>query len=174
MRRRFLLLAILALPFGQALALYDPAPDAALAGVQGEWHGTLTYRDYSNPDRLVTLPTRLFVALGGPDELVLHFVFDDGPAKTVHSYERMKFDVKAGRIAWASGTAGEPAVTHQVMADSVVGDVREVTFERVDAHGRARFVLRLSPTALSLAKDELASTGEATFRNRYEFSRRGT
>jgi len=29
-----------------AYALYDPPPDAALDAVQGEWQGTLTYRDY--------------------------------------------------------------------------------------------------------------------------------
>jgi hypothetical protein len=71
MRNSALVTTLLCLASGSASALYNPAPDPSLAAVQGEWVGTLTYRDYSQPDKMVTLPTRVFIALGAPSELVL-------------------------------------------------------------------------------------------------------
>lgn len=84
--RRHLLLAGAAPP---ALALYDPPPVDKIALAHGVWQGTLTCRDYSPPHRLVVLPTRLHVALAAPDELALHFVSDDGPAKRVDACDRI-------------------------------------------------------------------------------------
>ncbi len=81
-------------------AQYPPSPDATLAAVQGAWRGTLTYRDDARPDRNVVLATRLHAALVAPTELALHDVFDDGPGKTVHSYERMAFDFAGGTVTW--------------------------------------------------------------------------
>ncbi|MGH8238576.1 MAG: hypothetical protein ACREXP_16350, partial [Steroidobacteraceae bacterium] len=112
MHARSILVAAACLWAGAASALYDPAPDAAFAAVQGAWKGSLTDRDYSKPDRLVTLPTRLFVALGSPNQLVLHFVFDDGPAKTVYSYERMQFDFASNELTWSSVLNQEDPPTH--------------------------------------------------------------
>ena len=71
MKRRTLLAGLACLLSAPAFALYAPKPDAALAAVQGEWRGTLVYRDYSEPDRMVTLPTQRFVALGAPGTLGL-------------------------------------------------------------------------------------------------------
>lgn len=173
MQRRSVLLALLPLPAGTAWALYDPKPDPALAGVQGEWKGSLTYRDYRQPDRLVTLPTRLFVALGAPDELVLHFIFDDGPGKTVFSYDRIRFDFAAGQVSWASGQADQPARVHRIVSTSGEGATRQISFERPDGDNKARFTLDLSPKALRLIKEEVVPSGSASFRNRYEFVRPG-
>jgi len=93
-------LLVVALP---ALALYDLKPDATLAAIEGEWKGSLAYRDYGDPDRIVTLPTELFVTLGAPQELVMHYIYDDGPGKVVHSDESMRFDFEGGRVMWVSG-----------------------------------------------------------------------
>jgi hypothetical protein len=67
-RCAFVVCAVLA--FGSAQALYDDKPAAVLSVAEGAWQGTLTYRDYSHPDRTETLPTVLFVALGAPGTLV--------------------------------------------------------------------------------------------------------
>src|SRR4051812_33385690 len=75
MQRRLLLIGLTWLAARPAFALYDAKPDGALAAVQGEWRGALTYPDYSEPKRMVPLPPRLLVALSAPNELVLHYAF---------------------------------------------------------------------------------------------------
>lgn len=154
-----------------AWALYDPAPDASLAAVQGEWKGSLTYRDYSEPDRMVTLPTRVFVALASPQGLVLHYVFDDGPAKTVYSYERMRFDVAAKRVTWTTGTSKPRASTDRIVSDTSVSGVRTLVFEHRQAKGVDRFTLSLGARELNLGKDEIDRKGATTFRDKYVFTR---
>jgi hypothetical protein len=78
-----------------ALALYDPKPVEPLAQFEGAWIGSLTYKDYQDPTREVTLPTQMFVALAEPGKLALHYVYDDGPKKIVHSYEALSIDLAA-------------------------------------------------------------------------------
>lgn len=170
---RLAVFVMLVLVTGRVFALYDPVPDPVLAGVQGEWRGSLTYRDYSRPDKLVTLPTTVFVALAAPDELVLHFIFDDGPSKKVFSYDRMKFDLTVRTLSWASGPADKPPQVHDVTSVVTDGTSRDMVFERPDGEKKARFTLLLSPVKLQLKKEEISSTGEITFRNRYEFVRPG-
>ncbi|RZL36886.1 MAG: hypothetical protein EOP35_10025 [Rubrivivax sp.] len=170
MQRRLLLTGLVSLGARPAFALYDPKPDGALAAVQGEWRGALTYRDYSEPKRMVTLPTRLLIALSAPDELVLHYAFSDGPAKTVYSYERMRFDVAGREVTWASGQDAKAAV-YRITADDTTGEVRSLLFERRDGSQVNRFTMRLSALALTLAKDEIDDAGVASFRNKFEFSR---
>ncbi|MEQ1518987.1 MAG: hypothetical protein ABL931_21115, partial [Usitatibacteraceae bacterium] len=80
MNIRTLACAFAFLVSSNAMALYDPKPLEDVSIAQGEWRGTLTYNDYSRPGKLVTLPTRLFAAMASPTELVLQYIFDDGPA----------------------------------------------------------------------------------------------
>ena len=96
MKRRHLLGSLVAILSPQARALYDPEPMALLRHLPGRWHGSLTYRDWSPPHGLVSLPCDLFAALNSPSQASLYFVFQDGPAKVVHSYDR-----------WTVGDAGE-------------------------------------------------------------------
>ena len=97
--------------FLYAFALYDAKPEPTFAAIQGEWRGTLAYRDYNQtsqkaasasanaPEKMVTPNTTLFLALAAPNALTLHYVFDDGPGKTVYSYERMNFDFEKNELA---------------------------------------------------------------------------
>ena len=155
-----------------AFALYDSKPDDALAATQGAWRGALTYRDYRQPDRRVTLPTRLFVAMGAPDTLVLHYVFDDGPGKTVYSYEAMRFDFAGQRVVWTTGEDRETS-TSEIRASSVDGPTRRLVFERQKAKDAAveRFTMTLSAVRFEFAKDEVDAAGVASFRNRFVFAR---
>ncbi len=163
--------AVLILASAHAAAEGDTPPDAALAAVQGEWEGKLQYRDYSEPDKFVTLPTRLFVALGAPNELVLQFTYDDGPGKTVHSYDRMTFDSAAKSVTWVSHGDDEGPRVHTITADSADGETRQVIFERQDGDHRAQYTLALSPRDFQLSKIEIATDGGMTYRNRYDFVR---
>ncbi len=173
MQRRLLLVCLACLGSAPAFALYDAKPEASLAVVQGEWRGSLTYRDYSEPKRLVTLPTRLFVAMSAAMELVLHYAFDDGPSKTVYSYERMGFNFVGHEVTWASGQEAK-TVACRITSDVTNGEVRSLVFEQRDGSEVKRFTMVLSARALTLAEDEVNAAGAVSFRNRYEFSRTGT
>lgn len=159
-----------------AYALYDPPPDAALDAVQGEWQGTLTHRDYRPSVKMVTLPTRLFVALGGPSTLVLHYAFDDGPGKAVYSYETMTFDFTAQRVTWVSGAASERSETvARIVSNAQDGLLRRVVFDKPAQAGDdpARFTLELGAQGFALSKEKLPSAGPVLLRNRFVFKRPG-
>jgi hypothetical protein len=173
MQRRLALFGIASLFSGPSLALYDPKPVEWLSAVQGEWRGSLTYRDYGEPKKMVTLPTRLFVALGSPTELVLHYIFDDGPGKTVYSYERMNFDLSHRQVNWLSGGDGK-AIAHSVVSQTASGDMRTIVFETQGEKELKRYTLETSTRSMRLGEEEVSSAGVAMFRNRYEFSRVGT
>lgn len=173
MHRSIALIAIVTLFCSPAaVALYDAPPDAALAAAQGEWRGTLTYRDYSTPDRLVTLPTRVFVALAAPNQIVLHYAFDDGPGKTVFSYEAMTFDLSAKQIVWTSGSDKKETSTLGLISSTQEGAaVRQLIFEQTAETKIERFTMEVGANKLSLRKDEIAADKSVTNRNQYTFSR---
>lgn len=173
MQRRILLVSLACLCIRPAFALYDEKPEESLAVVQGEWRGSLTYRDYSEPKRMVTLPTRLFIALSAPNELVLQYMFDDGPSKTVYSYERMSFNFAGHEVTWTSGQKAKALICH-ITSDDTNGEVRSLVFEQRDGSEITRFTMVLSGRTLTLAEDEVDAAGALSFRNRYAFSRTGT
>ena len=161
-------LLVAALP---AFALYDPKPDATLAAVEGEWKGSLTYRDYSDPDRIVTLPTEIFVTLGSPQELVMHYIYDDGPGKVVHSYETMRFDFEGGRVTWISGVKERTESTGRIVSDSREGATRRLVVESTDDGKVARHTYEFGADRFGMRKDEIDAAGKSTFRDRYELKR---
>ena len=169
-RRRVLTSLVWLIPFSSA-AQNTNAPQPELAAVQGAWRGKLVYRDYSRPDRLVTLPTQLFVALSAPSELTLHYIFDDGPNKNVYSYERMAFDFAGNVLAWSSGYPTAKTTQNRITSSLAQDGGRAITFEREDNGNVSRYVLNLHPKALSLSKEEGAPSGAFQFRNKYEFTR---
>jgi hypothetical protein len=171
--RRMLLTIVAVLASLPAYALYDPKPAAELAGMQGEWRGQLTYDDYSKPGHLVTLPTTLFSALSTPTTLALHFVFDDGPGKTVHSYEQLTFDFALGQVAWSSG-GDKPAVQAlRIVSKSQEGDRVQVVFASDEPGHEAVHSLAVDATQLTLKKEEVDGNGARHFRNEYRFKRVG-
>ena len=151
----------------------DPAPDAVLSAIQGNWGGSLQYKDFSAPDKLVTLPTKLSVTLTGPDEIAMHYVYDDGPTKTVYAYERMRFDFARNEVLWKGGSKDKPMeMTWQITKAVPSGASRLVVMERKRSDGKKdRLTLELSAAALVFSKDELAPDGRAAFRNKYTFKR---
>ena len=163
-----LLGSLLALP---ARALYDPKPNALLEQANGTWQGTLTYRDYQNPDRMVTLKASMTIALLTPDELALYYVFDDGPDKTVYSYERMRFDLEARQLLWLSGTTKSTRSEYQILSAMVQNGTSTITFERVVDQRTDSYVLEISKRTWSLTKTESAAGAAARLRSKYAFSK---
>jgi hypothetical protein len=98
------------------------------------------------------LPTRLFVALSAPNELVFHYAFDDGPSKTVFSYERMSFDFNNNQLSWSSGTAEKSLSIFQITSNTSEGGTRRLTFEGRNGEKTDRYTMVLSHRELRLAK----------------------
>ncbi len=155
-----------------ASASYDPAPDSNLASAQGEWQGDLTYNDYSNPGSLVSIPTVMFAAMDSPASLVLQFTFDDGPGKTVYSYESLTFEFTSKRVNWRSGFTEPEALVATIVANTLEDGVRTIIFERLTEENLVRYSLELSAQQFSLATHEVSDSGDSTFRNRYQLTRR--
>lgn len=154
-----------------AQALHDHAPDPTLAAVEGEWRGSLTYRDYSPPHDLVRLPTRLLVALGAHDELVMHYVYDDGPGKTVHSYESVRFEFAEKRVTWATrGDEGKVSVG-RIISDGLEGAAHRVVVETTGDDGAARHTFEFARDHVAMKKEERDAHGTLTLRNEYAFTR---
>ena len=168
---RVFLLSCLLLLSAPAHALYDPAPEAMLVQMQGQWQGTLTYSDYSEAGKMVTLPTRVTIAPASPDSLTLHYVFDDGPGKTVYSYENMRFNLAGNEVTWRSGISETTQTQSRIVSNVQDGAVRRVVFERKDGDARLRYTLETGADVLVLQKDEIDTGGVAQFRNRYAFKR---
>jgi hypothetical protein len=171
MQRRTALAALAGAAAGPALALYDPPLAQALVWAPGTWAGTLTYRDWSQPDRLVTLRCRMFVAPTAPDAIALYYRFDDGPGKTVHGYDTMAFDFPAATLRWASGTAKPEVQQHQLSSVAAGADESRIGFERAAGAGVDRHTLQISRRGWLLEKTEFPASGAPVFRNRYELVR---
>ena len=173
--RRAIAILVAACVCSSAHALYDPKPDPALAATQGAWTGSLRYRDYQHPDRMVTLPTRLFVALSAPDALVLHYVFDDGPGKTVYSYENMRFDFAKGELAWVSGDEDRSETTYRIVSSERTPGVARIVFEGPGkgdaAGGRVRYTIELGAERMTQKKEEVDAAGVVVVRNTFTFER---
>lgn len=170
---RAFVVAFFLAPLAATHALYDPKPLADIVPMQGEWRGALTYNDYSAPGKLVTLPTRLFAALSAPNELALHFVFSDGPGKTVYSYEAMRFDLEKSEVRWISGSEKRSETLSRIVSNALnaSGETRRITFERTTDKGFDAYTLDISATALTPRKDEVSANGGRAFRNEYKFQR---
>ena len=163
------LLALLAAP--RSFALYEPPPHPALKHLPGTWRGVLTYRDWSKPDRLVTLPCRLYVSLLTPVDASLYFVFDDGPGKTVHSYDRWLFNFTRGEMVWAAAGDKEEQTTYRIDSEAATDEGSSLVLARAVEGKTLRQQVDISARALKINKVEVGADGQAVFRNGYELAR---
>jgi hypothetical protein len=148
-----------------------------LAGAEGEWAGTLIYKEASQPDKRVTQPTMLFVARTAPDEIALHYVFEDGPGKIEHAYERMKFDLAANRVSWLSGPKGENARDYRISARALDGNTYRITLDRGERNDkdepvRLRYELAFDPHGMNFLHEDAVGGAPLAFRSRYQLERR--
>jgi hypothetical protein len=171
LRRRSALLSFAGLACAPAQALYDPKPSTLLADAVGDWRGSLTYRDYQNPDRMVTLPTRTVITLGAPAELTLYYVFDDGPGKVVYSYERMTFDFEKQQLAWVFGLTPAKPKNYRITSAVAAEGVSRIGFESPSDAGSDRYALEISPRRLTMTKTEIKAGSPELLRSTYAFAK---
>lgn len=171
MKRRDALAFIAAAASLPGRAANDPKPEPPLAAVLGEWRGTLTYRDYSAPDRMVTLNTKLFVSAVAPDEIALHYVYDDGPGKTVYGYERMRFEFASNTLLWITGAVEKTALVGRIVSSDSATGVNRYVIDTTKDRALTRYTFEFGSRSLTLKKDEVDANGQAVMRNRYAFTR---
>lgn len=155
-----------------------PAPAAAdiYAALVGHWTGLLEYRDYSEPPaslKRVQLPTWLTVS-AAPAGLTEHFVYDDGPNKTVDSTQLITFTP----TAYTETEPGKPTLSFQLSGfDKLKAGRGELillghtTDNNKPAESRITFTLRRNLLAW-LEEVRVANSSEPfAFRHRYTFVR---
>jgi hypothetical protein len=152
-------------------------PARIYAALIGRWAGSLEYKDYRDPRRRVTLPTRLDVRIA-PDSasLALRFTYDDGPGKTVYGDDVFTMDTEGTMVAWGS-TKDEPRqayVVQSLSADSAGRTFRlllEGEGEDDDAPATIRQTITVERAELRITKETRPSGGAFGFRHEYRFRR---
>lgn len=116
----------------------------------------------------------MFVAAASPTESTLHYIFDDGPKKTVHSHDRLAIDLDAGTLRF-SGLKPTDTSLAMVVSSKVVDGVLEIVAERTEQQNGAadviRYRLRLSAAVFEILKTAGPRGTEGAFRNQYSFKR---
>lgn len=142
----------------------------------GYWKGELVYRDYST-DKEVTLPTLLEMS-PTPDgqTLRLHFVYDDGPGKTLDEIQTVSIDPDADTYTMQPEGKKTPRVYRVTGLDLFAkerGGTLVLLGEGTDNGKPAeiRNTLTLAGKTVTMLH-EARLPGEAfRFRNRYRFTR---
>ena len=101
-------------------------------------------------------------------------LYDDGPGKTVHSYESMTFDFGRGEVTWVTGSGKKELFVARIVSNARAGDLQRMVFERTTADSKDRYTFDLAANALALQHEEVDTSGAALLRNRHEFTRPGT
>jgi len=152
-----------------ALAANEPKPDPVLASVLGEWRGSLTSRDAGQPER--TSPARLYVSALAPDEIALHFVYEDGPGKTAYGYERLRFEFASDTLVWISGAVEKTALVGRIVATANEAGLRRYVVDSSKDRALTRYTFEFSPANFTLKKDEVDAAGRPVNRKHYAFTR---
>ena len=145
----------------------------------GHWSGTLTYKDYRDPTRRVTLPTLLDISHERDSAaLRLVFTYDDGPGKTVYSYDRLAFDASGAVMTWDDTAAVKPqtfAVTaYRVdLAAGLIHLVAETEGEDNDKPATLRETIMIARDSVRILKTVRPRGEEFGFRHEYRFERIG-
>ncbi|MBC7366377.1 MAG: hypothetical protein H7343_06115 [Undibacterium sp.] len=172
---RFALLALATLRLHAA----EPAPTLTekklYALWTGEWTGVLEYRDYQPPHGRVTLPTLLEVT-PTPDAaaLILRFVYDDGPKKTVKSTSRLAFDPDARRLIWTDESKpARPEDTFTLAEASPDGTRLVFLGTQMDDNktSRVRYTFATAASSWRILKETTSDGPDFAFRHEYRFRR---
>lgn len=185
MRRvvRALMVVVLAIAGGRECVAQGtsggmPAPAAGELNVllRGEWRGVLEYKDYQKPDKRVTLPTTLSVANGFAEGVSMHWVYDDGPGKTVIEDDRFVMAADRATLDWTGLKDKEATIwTVRSYTRTSEGGLK-VVMEREGMDDNKPATIRdtivLSRMSFGVLKEVRFGAGEAfTFRHEYRMTR---
>ena len=156
--------------------LPPPGPNEITLLLRGEWGGTLEYKDYQKPDKRVKLPTQLTVTNGFAEGVSMHWVYDDGPGKTVIEDDRFVIAGDLKTVDWTGLKDKEPTI-FTVLSTSRLADGKLMLVMERDGMddnkpARIRDTLTVGPTTVTLLKEVRFGAGEPfTFRHEYRMTR---
>jgi hypothetical protein len=157
----------------------EPAPalsaDKIYGLSSGEWTGVPEYRDYQPPHGRVTLPTKLAVTLSPDDAaLILRFVYDDGPKKTVKWTSLPALDLPARRLTWSDRGKPLEAGDTFTLAEASPDGTRLVflgTKLEDNKTARIRYTFISAPNAWNILKETTSNIPDFAFRHEYRLSK---
>lgn len=137
--------------------------------------GVLEYRDYQPPYGRVTLPTTLAVT-PAPEAaaLILRFVYDDGPKKTVKSTSRLTLDLPGRQLTWSDEDKPvRPEDTFTLAAASPDGTRLIFLGTQLD-NGKSssiRYTFTTAADAWHILKETTSDGPDFAFRHEYRFKK---
>jgi hypothetical protein len=143
----------------------------------GHWSGSLTYKDYRDPNRRITLPTLLDISFERDSAaLRLVFTYDDGPGKTEYSYDRLAFDAGGTIMTWDDTAAAKPQAfsvkEYRVEPTAeVIYLVAETEGEDDNKPATLRETITIARDSMRILKTVRPRDGEFGFRHEYAFRR---
>ena len=141
----------------------------------GEWTGVLEYRDYQPPHGRVSLPTTLAVARAtDAAALILRFVYDDGPKKTVKSTSRLTLDLPDRRLTWSDeGKATQPEDTFTLTDASPDGTRLVFLGTQMDDNktSRIRYTFTTAANSWRILKETTSDGPDFAFRHEYRLKK---
>lgn len=151
-----------------------PAPAPRLTGAElsdalAAWSGTLTYRDYRS-QKTTVLPTRARGEMTRPDQLLLHFDYEESSTRHVFGTDTLTVAPGGAHLRW-DGT--DYAIqSKQWLPDQTLRLVLEGEAQDNDRPATIRKILTLGPHQLTVKK-EVRPGSEAAFfqRHQYQFTR---
>lgn len=163
----------LSLPLGAQ----SVTPASIHSAITGHWIGTLEYKDYSNPNRRVTLPTILDAAPRDEGGAALHFIYDDGPGKTVTGGDRFILSADARALDWTGVKEQSPEIFRVVsLLRNEDGGTIQLVAEREGQDDNKPATLRetitIGKTELTILKEVRPNGTDFSFRHVYHFTRR--
>jgi hypothetical protein len=171
--------ALISLPALAQTTAQSPQIQAELNhAMSGQWTGVLEYRDYSDPatsTKRVFLPTWLTITPTAAG-LSRHFVYDDGPGKTINETDIVSIDV--ANNTYAENDAGKPAQIEHVTGYATLktgrGDL-VLTGIGIDddrpTETRTMLIIRRNLISWILEVRPANSTEPFAFRHRFTFTR---
>ena len=114
------------------------------------------------------------VAAAAPKEVTIHYVFNDGPNKTVHSYDRLLIDAENAVVKF-SGLKADDVNIANIVSTHVQDEVWEIVAERSEESKGVttvvRYRLKLGKSLFEVLKTAGPKGAEGEFRNAYVFRR---
>jgi hypothetical protein len=146
--------------------------------LSGQWTGVLEYRDYSEPPtstKRVQLPTWLTITPSG-ESLSEHFIYDDGPTKTVEETDLVTLDIAAS--TYSETDNGKPAQVYRVTGyDKLKSGRGEIILTATttddDKPAETRITLTIRRNLLTWLEEvrPAGSSEPFVFRHRFTFTR---
>jgi len=156
---KFILSSLLLLSSTIAFTQKKGATMRDLDGLPGSWAGTLTYTDYSDDKKQVTLPTKLEI-VGRNDSLIFNYSYTEPNGKVVTDKGDMRIYDDGKQLLYDGNEFDIVAVRRVGDRLTIIGD-REGKDNDKDAAIRETFVI--GPGVFNITKEVKYETAEKFF-----------